>query len=81
MSIVAFDTLKFVNRLKEAGCSQAQSEAQAEVLSATLDKALATTLATKADSNALNRRIDKVIADNLLVQWMLALLIAAEVLP
>lgn len=42
MSAVAFDTLKFVQRLKKAGFSEEQAEAQAEAFVEAVDMNLAT---------------------------------------
>lgn len=54
MAAVAFDTLKFANRLKAVGIPFAQAEAEAEVLSEIFDLNLKE-LATKED---LHREID-----------------------
>lgn len=48
MTAVAFDTLKFVRRLKEAGVPSAQAEAEAEVLAEIFETNLSE-LATKRD--------------------------------
>lgn len=42
MSAVAFDTLKFVKTLRNAGFSEDQAEAQAEAFAAAVDMNLAT---------------------------------------
>jgi len=42
MSAVAFDTLKFVKTLRNAGFSEDQAEAQAEAFAAAIDMNLAT---------------------------------------
>lgn len=48
MSALTFDTLKFANRLKEAGVPPAQAEAEAAVLAEALESNTRE-LATKAD--------------------------------
>ncbi len=83
---IAFDTLKFARRLKDAGIP----ENQAEAISGAFSEAQAThldALATKGDIReiVLNMatkedivRLDKQL---LSIKWMLALVIAVTVLP
>jgi hypothetical protein len=52
MSAVAFDTLKFATRLKEAGFTPEQAEAQAKALSEVMEDARGE-LATRGDIAAL----------------------------
>ena len=49
MTITTFDTLKFVERLEQAGVSREQASAMAEAQRDALAEALETQLATKAD--------------------------------
>lgn len=49
MSAITFDTLKFANRLKEAGLTDQQAQAIAEAQKDAFAEALDTTLATKLD--------------------------------
>ncbi|MBF0144049.1 MAG: DUF1640 domain-containing protein [Magnetococcales bacterium] len=56
---VTFDTLKFVKRLKEAGFSEPQAEAQTELLA----EALAERLASKEDVAALDGKIEIRVAE------------------
>jgi hypothetical protein len=51
MTAVAFDTLKFANRLKKAGISPEHAEAEAEALSEVFETNL-NELATKGDIDA-----------------------------
>ncbi|MBF0154717.1 MAG: hypothetical protein HQL64_13330 [Magnetococcales bacterium] len=51
---IAFDTLKFAKRLKEAGVPETQAEVQAELLA----EALAERLASKEDVAALDGKIE-----------------------
>ncbi|MCF2133893.1 MULTISPECIES: DUF1640 domain-containing protein [Burkholderiaceae] len=57
MAAIAFDTLKFANRLKTAGVPPAQAEAEAEVF-ADIFEANFDALATKADLRELEMRLD-----------------------
>jgi len=87
MSTLTFDTLKYAERLKSAGVSDAQAKAEAEALRDVLSEALDTTLATKADIRdvradvqAVEAKLDRMDAkfeakfDKL--SWMLGILIA-----
>lgn len=49
-----FDTLVYAKRLREAGFTEAQAEAQAEALSAVIDQ----NLATKQDLKELEARLE-----------------------
>ncbi len=78
---IVFDKLIYVDRLKSGGFSEEQARAQAEALG----EALRETVATKSDIFRLESRIEtleaKVTGELRLVKWMLALVIAATVLP
>ncbi|ALR06076.1 DUF1640 domain-containing protein [Xylella fastidiosa] len=83
MTSVAFDTLKFANRLKTAGVPAAHAEAEAEALAEVLETNLQD-LATKQDLRELElkleSKIDKGFAEvkgeMLLLKWMLGVLVA-----
>lgn len=82
MSTITFDTLKFVEKLKAAGISESQAKAEAEAL----QEALATAeMATKRDIERVESQLREMKAEIngklTLVQWMLALIVAAEVVP
>ena len=64
MSIVTFDTFKFVDRLEKAGLSREQAAAIVDAQKDAFAEALDTTLATKSD-------IARVEQDLVLVKWML----------
>lgn len=92
MSTITFDTLKFVEKLKAAGIPEAQARAEAEALQGVFAEALDSQLATKSDIIRLERRMDviegkiearfeRVDGKMTLVQWMLALIVAAEAMP
>ena len=88
--IIAFDTLKFARRLKQAGLPQAQAEAMAEAQVEAFAEALDTQLATKiditklqevtqADTNKLQRGHDHLQAQINLIKWMLGFNLAFTV--
>ena len=84
MTTLTFDTYAYVKRLKEAGFTEVQAEAQATALADAL-KGSAAELATKADLRelelrlearlaALHRDIEAMKAD--LLKWVIGLFIA-----
>jgi hypothetical protein len=75
MATITFDTLKFVERLKAAGVPESQAKAEAEALV----EAMGTMeLATKSDLREMEARLTGELK---LVKWMLAIVIAVNVLP
>ena len=62
MAAVTFDTLKFVEKLRAAGVSEAQAKVQAEVLVFALDEVMDQQLATKVDIARLERELKADIA-------------------
>lgn len=64
MSSVAFDTLKYVEKLRSAGVPEGQAKAMVEAQAAALSESLDTTLATKAD-------VVRIEAELKLMKWML----------
>jgi len=64
MAFITFDTLKFSDRLKEAGVPPAQAEAEARALAEALS---ASDIATKAD--LLELKMD-------IIKWMVGLALA-----
>ncbi len=82
MTTITFDTLKFVERLKAAGVPEAQAKAEAEALIEALDTA---DVATKRDierlESEMDSRFERIEGKLTLVQWMLAIVVAADVLP
>lgn len=92
MASITFDTLKFVEKLRAAGVPEAQAKAEAEALQGVFAETLDAQLATKADMVRLERRMDgfegqlkemkaEINGKLTLVQWMLALVVAVEVMP
>lgn len=75
MATMTFDTLKFTDRLKEAGISDAHARAEAEAIR---DALQASELATKTDVTLLRSEMS---GEFKLVKWILALVVAVEVMP
>lgn len=73
MATIAFDTLKFSKRLKEAGVMPAQAEAEAEALAEVLEVNLKD-LASKDDLKLLEANVRREIAETKaeLVRWVVA---------
>ena len=82
---IAFDTLKYVRRLREAGVPERQAEAEAEAIKDVLNEALDAQVATKADILKLENRIQAVESslrtDIRLMQWMLGVIFIVIVFP
>lgn len=70
MASIAFDTHKFIRRLKEAGVPEPQAEAMAEALRDAQGEA---ELVTKQD---LQLELAPIKADVQLIKWMLGILLA-----
>lgn len=68
---IQFDTLRFVEKLKSAGISEAQAKAEAEALATALSESASGLLATKDDIIGLKIEISEVKADQKLMKWML----------
>jgi len=90
MSAITFDTLKFVERLEQAGVPRAQAAAIAEAQRDVFSEALESELATKGDIRAvredltgfgarIDRRIDAIDAEIRLLKWMMGVLIAIAI--
>ncbi len=86
MAAITFDTLKFVEKLKAAGISDAQAKAESEALQSVLAETLGSQLATQTDLIKLERRLDGIDAkiDRLdtrisgeftLLKWMMGLVL------
>ena len=82
MATITFDALKFVEKLKAAGVSESQAKAEAEALQDALGAA---EVATKRDIDRVEGQLREMKAEIngklTLVQSMLALVVAAEVVP
>jgi len=82
MATITFDTLKFVEKLKAAGVPDLQAKAESEALQEALGTA---EMATKHDIERVESQLREMKAEIngklTLVQWMLALIVVAEVVP
>lgn len=82
MATVAFDTLKFVEKLKSAGVPEAQAKAEAEALQEAFGTA---ELATKRDLERLEAKLDtrfeRIDGELRLNRWMLSVIVVAEAAP
>ncbi len=82
MASITFDTLKFVRKLQESGFAEKQAEGIAEAFK---DASGEAELATKRDIERMEGQVREMKAELngklTLVQWMLALVVAAEVMP
>ncbi len=72
MAAVTFDTLKFVDKLEQAGVSREQAKAEAEALVTALSEAMDSQLATKVDINRLEREL-------VVVKWMVGAVLGLAV--
>jgi hypothetical protein len=86
MAAITFDTLKFVEKLKSAGISDAQAKAEAEALQGVLAETLESQLATRNDLVRLERRLDgldakidrmdtRISGELTLLKWMMGLVL------
>ncbi len=85
MSAVTIDTLKFTQKLKDAGVPGPQAEAEAAAINEAFGQALDTQVATKVDMQAVRddiikveRRIDGLEGKITLLQWMLGFVLAMQ---
>ncbi len=81
MASVTFDTLKFSKRLIEAGATPELADALAEAQKESLADLMESQLATKADITRLELRLERIEGEIKLNRWMLAVVMAAVVLP
>ena len=83
MSSITFDTLAYSKRLREAGFTEQQAEAQTQAQQQVVQDILSTQLATKDDLNGLEVRIKDDIS-NLKIQitvlkWMMGVMLAGVI--
>ncbi len=74
MGITTFDTLKFAQRLEQAGIDPKQAAAFSEAQREAFSDAIETQLATKSDIQELKTEL-------VLIKWMLGIIILVQVLP
>jgi len=81
MAAIAFDTLKFARRLKEAGVPEKQAEVQAEAMA----DAFVHNMDALVTRDYLDARFETLSAELKgefrLIYWMLAVVIASTVIP
>ena len=77
MAIATFDTLEFVEALESAGFTKEQSKGMVGAFKKAQDSQLQE-LATKGDLRELEARLTGQLT---LIKWMLALVVAATVIP
>ncbi|MFH0342982.1 MAG: DUF1640 domain-containing protein [Chromatiales bacterium] len=75
MSTITFDTHEYIKRLRAAGFSEDQAEALSSAQKESLAQALLITLATKEDIMRLERRMDGVDAQLMLIKWMMGIIL------
>ncbi len=75
MSAVTFDTLKFVERLKAGGMSDAQARAIAEAQVEAFSETTSNTLATKQDVARLELKLTEHDGEFKLIKWMMGLML------
>ncbi len=81
MSRIAFDTLRYSQRLKVAGMSEEQAIAQAEAMAEALGD-LADSLVTKEYFHAeLNRELSGIRSTQQLHSWVLGVLVVTNLIP
>jgi hypothetical protein len=68
MATIAFDTLKFVEKLKAAGVNELHAKAEAEALVSAFSEAMDSQLATKSDINRLEKEL-------IVLKWMVGLVL------
>jgi hypothetical protein len=82
MAAIFFDTHKFIQTLQEAGFDQKQAEAVSQAFKEATGEA---EVATKRDLEKLEAkmetRFERLDGKLTLIQWILALVVAAEVVP
>jgi hypothetical protein len=83
MSSITFDTLAYSKRLREAGFTEQQAEAQTQAQQQVVQDILGAQIATKGDINGLEKHIKDEI-HNLKIQiavlkWMMGVMLAGVV--
>jgi len=83
MSTITFDTLKYVERLRDAGLPEAHAKAEAEALREALGELVELrSLATKEDITALRADVQTSIAESKadIIKWVAGLLLGQAAL-
>jgi len=75
MAAITFDTHEFVKKLKGAGFSESQAEAQRDSLAQALDSQLA----TKTDISRLELKLTEHEGEFKLIKWMLGIVLGGVI--
>ncbi len=78
MSSITFDTMKFVDTLREAGVPEAQAKAEAKAVNEAIASAVDMTLATKNDINLVRSDIAASKLD--MIKWIVVLIVGQTAL-
>lgn len=73
---IQFDTLRFVEKLKSAGVSDAQAKAEAEALTIALGESASGNLATKDDVTTIKIEMADIKSELKLMKWMVVTIVA-----
>ena len=68
MTMITFDTLKFVEKLRAGGVPEEQAKAEVEALVTAFSEAMDSQPATKTDINRLEREL-------IVIKWMVGLVL------
>jgi hypothetical protein len=80
MSVITFDTLKFVERLRASGIPETQAKAEAEALSSAMGEAVSGFLASKDDVNRIERKMVEFEGEFKSIKWMLGIIVGGVVM-
>lgn len=69
MTTITFDTLKFVEKLENAGVPRAQAKAEAEALASVLSDAMDAQLATKHDIAVIEKQLTIIEKELAVLKW------------
>ncbi len=78
MSSITFDTMKFVDTLRDAGVPEAQAKAEAKAVNEAIASAVDMTLATKNDINLV--RSDIAASKLEMIKWIVVLIVGQTAL-
>ncbi|MQY51291.1 DUF1640 domain-containing protein [Rhodocyclus gracilis] len=73
---IQFDTLRYVEKLKSAGISEAQAKAEAEALATAPGESASGLLATKDDITNIKIEMAEIKSELKLMKWMLVTIVA-----
>lgn len=76
---IQFDTLRYVEKLKSAGVSDAQAKAEAEALATALGESASGLLATKDDITHVKLEMADIKSEIKLIKWMTVTIVVSVV--